>query len=221
MADAVILPQLNRLGISVIDRLIISHKDKDHAGNRDRLLAALTVRSELSSYPFDSNTQRCQRGQHWHWQGLEFAVLWPERVGGSRNNDGCVVQIRDGKTRVLLSADIEHQAERQLVALEGAGLASTLLVSPHHGSRTSSTFGFVQAVAPRYVVHSAGFMNRWHFPRPEVVTRYQAARQWITGHHGAILIEPSDDGLSIRAQRDHGPWYRRSGAWWKPKLWLE
>lgn len=221
MADVVILPQLSHLGIRVIDRLIISHKDRDHAGNRKRLLSAMPVRHELSSYPFSEGTTLCQRGQQWRWQGLAFTVLWPERPGGGHNNDGCVVRISDGERSVLLSADIERQAEQRLVALEGEGLASTLLVSPHHGSRTSSTPPFVAAVAAQEVIHSAGFMNQWGFPRSDVVARYRDARQWITGLQGAILVEPTAAGLSVTAERNQGPWYRRGGEWWRPRVWFE
>ena len=221
MADAVILPQLDRLGVRVLDALIISHKDRDHAGNRRAMLQALPVRRELSSFRFDRSTELCRRGQQWRWQGLAFRVLWPERPGAGHNNDGCVLQISDGQHSILLAADIEKEAERRLLALEGEGLASTLLVSPHHGSRTSSTPGFVAAVQPDLVVHSAGYLNQWQFPRPEVVARYARARQWVTGQEGAILIEAGDAGLEIRAEREQGPWYRRGGAWWRPRLWPE
>ncbi|MBV7598906.1 DNA internalization-related competence protein ComEC/Rec2 [Aeromonas sp. sia0103] len=221
MADAVILPQLDRLGVRVLDALIISHKDRDHAGNRRAILQALPVRRELSSFQFDRSTELCRRGQQWRWQGLAFRVLWPERPGAGHNNDGCVLQISDGQHSILLAADIEKEAERRLLALEGEGLASTLLVSPHHGSRTSSTPGFVAAVQPALVVHSAGYLNQWQFPRPEVVARYAGARQWVTGQEGAILIEAGDAGLEIRAEREQGPWYRRGGAWWRPRLWPE
>ncbi|TNH89961.1 DNA internalization-related competence protein ComEC/Rec2 [Aeromonas hydrophila] len=219
MADAVILPLLNRLDVRVLDYLVISHKDRDHAGNRRAILQALPVRHELSSFDFGRFTALCRRGQQWRWQGLEMAVLWPQQPGRGHNNDGCVLQIRDGERRILLSADIERQAEQRLLALEGEGLASTLLVSPHHGSRTSSTAPFVAAVAPRYVVHSAGFMNQWGFPRPEVVARYQEAQQWVTGLDGEILVEPAPGGLRIRAEREQGPWFRRKGDWWRPALW--
>nr|WP_289711177.1 DNA internalization-related competence protein ComEC/Rec2 [Aeromonas hydrophila] len=219
MADAVILPLLNRLDVRVLDYLVISHKDRDHAGNRRAILQALPVRHELSSFDFGRFNTLCRRGQQWRWQGLEMAVLWPQQPGPGHNNDGCVLQIRDGERRILLSADIERQAEQRLLALEGEGLASTLLVSPHHGSRTSSTAPFVAAVAPRYVVHSAGFMNQWGFPRPEVVARYQEAQQWVTGLDGEILVEPAPGGLWIRAEREQGPWFRRKGDWWRPAFW--
>ncbi|MFM4819707.1 DNA internalization-related competence protein ComEC/Rec2 [Aeromonas hydrophila] len=219
MADAVILPLLNRLDVRVLDYLVISHKDRDHAGNRRAILQALPVRHELSSFDFGRFTTLCRRGQQWRWQGLEMAVLWPQQPGRGHNNDGCVLQIRDGERRILLSADIERQAEQRLLALEGEGLSSTLLVSPHHGSRTSSTAPFVAAVAPRYVVHSAGFMNQWGFPRPEVVARYQEAQQWVTGLDGEILVEPAPGGLRIRAEREQGPWFRRKGDWWRPAFW--
>ncbi|MGB6187519.1 MAG: DNA internalization-related competence protein ComEC/Rec2 [Aeromonas molluscorum] len=225
MADAAILPLLHRLSVDELDILILSHKDRDHAGNREALHAALSVRAEYSSYAFSPGTQACRRGQQWLWQGLTLRMLWPERSGAGRNNDGCVLQIGDGRVSVLLSADIEREAEARLLALEGQGLHSTVLVSPHHGSKTSSTPGFVAAVAAREVIHSAGFMNRWHFPRPEVVARYRAlvpdSRQWVSGQSGAILIEVGPNGLDIQGERDTGPWYRRSGAWWKPQLWLE
>jgi 5,5'-dehydrodivanillate O-demethylase len=47
------------------------------------------------------------------------------------------------------------------------------------------------------------------------------ARQWITGQQGAILVEPTADGLRVTAERDDGPWYRRSGDWWRPKRWFD
>ncbi|MFM4717948.1 DNA internalization-related competence protein ComEC/Rec2 [Aeromonas bivalvium] len=225
MADAVILPLLRRLAIAELDMLILSHRDRDHAGNREALLAALPTAREISSYPFSPSTQLCRRGQTWQWQDLSLRMLWPEHSGGGRNNDGCVLHISDGRVSVLLAADIEKEAEARLLALEGEGLRSTLLISPHHGSKTSSTPGFVAAVAPMGVVHSAGFLNRWGFPRPEVVARYDqmpsAPSQWQTGVSGAIRFDVGSNGFVVRAEREAGPWYRRAGAWWKPQLWLE
>ena len=105
-------------------------------------------------------------------------VLWPLAAGAGRNNDSCVVQLDDGRHRLLLSGDIEQQAERRLLALaleegEGAGLASTPAGEPASWQSHLLHGPFVAAVKPAFVVHSAGFMNQWGFPRPEVVARYQ------------------------------------------------
>ena len=64
-------------------------------------------------------------------------------------------------------------------------------------------------------------MNQWGFPRPEVVARYRDARQWNTGQQGAVLVEPTAAGLRVSAERSEGPWYRRSGDWWRPTVWFE
>ncbi|MDO2951514.1 DNA internalization-related competence protein ComEC/Rec2 [Aeromonas simiae] len=227
MADAVVLPRVRQRGVRVVDTLIVSHKDRDHAGNRAALLAALPVRRELSSHPFGPLTHPCVAGQAWRWSGVEVAVLWPPQGGwhgpSARNNNSCVLRLAGAGWSLLLPGDIEAPAERELVRRHGAGLASTVLVSAHHGSRTSSTPAFVAAVSPDLVIHSAGFQNRWRFPRPEVVTRFEAAgaRQWVTCVAGEVRLTAGDKGLDIRVEREHGPWYRRGGAWWKPALWLE
>lgn len=226
LAEAVLLPHLHERGIRRIDTLVISHKDRDHSGGRRALLRQIRVGREVSSYPFTGSTEPCQAGQQWHWQGIRVRVLWPEaghRADNSRNNGSCVLRLEGEGWSLLLPGDIEKEAEAALVARWGSALRSDLLVVPHHGSRTSSTQAFVAAVAPRFVVYSAGLYNRWRFPRPEVVARYRAigARQWVTGEHGEVVMVAGSDGLTVKAEREGGPWYRRHGAWWMPALWLE
>lgn len=226
MADAALLPHLWAQGVRVVDLLVISHKDRDHAGNRQAVLNALPVRQEISSYPFSMQTQPCQAGDMWHWQEFEIAVLWPPFEPNSSlhgNDTSCVLQIRHGVWRALLVGDIEGKAERLLVERYGTQLKSDLLIAPHHGSKTSSTAAFVAAVAPQTVVYSAGFVNRWRFPRPEVVARYQqiGSHAWITGIDGEVRVYQRGNEVRMDARREQGPWYRRDGAWWKPALWLE
>ncbi len=203
MADAVILPLLNRLDVRVLDYLVISHR----TGITPAIGAPscrLCRYAMSSSFDFGRFTALCRRGQQWRWQGLEMAVLWPQQPGRGHNNDGCVLQIRDGSGA---SCSVPTSSGRRAAAAGAGrdGLASTLLVSPHHGSRTSSTAPFVAAVAPRYVVHSAGFMNQWGFPRPEVVARYQEAQQWVTGLDGEILVEPAPGGLRVGPNGSRAP----------------
>jgi competence protein ComEC len=72
----------------------------------------------------------------------------------------------------LLTGDIERDQERKLVAFSRDQLAADVLIAPHHGSRTSSTAAFLDAVHPRVAVFQAGYLNRFGHPAPDVVQRY-------------------------------------------------
>jgi competence protein ComEC len=89
---------------------------------------------------------------------------------------------------VLLAGDVEAGAESEIVA---SGLPrTTVVVVPHHGSRTSSTASFVAAARPALALISAGYRNRWGLPRREVAERWRAAgaRVLTTADSGAIQI---------------------------------
>ncbi|WP_245879624.1 DNA internalization-related competence protein ComEC/Rec2 [Zobellella endophytica] len=211
MADAVILPLLTRLGIGRLDYLVISHDDSDHSGNREHLAATLPVARRLGAWP---EGPRCRAGQRAEWGRLQLQVLWPEASTGHRNNDSCVLRIDDGRLALLLTGDIEARAERALLG-RGPRLDAQLLLSPHHGSRSSSTEAFNRAVAPQLVVHTAGFNNRWGFPSPEVVARFaqQGVPQLVTGEHGMVHLAASGDRWRLVNARRPGPWYHRLNAW--------
>jgi competence protein ComEC len=104
-----------------------------------------------------------------------------------------VLKVEGAAGRALLSGDIETAAETMLVATYGAGLAAEVLVAPHHGHRNLSTPEFLNAVQPRYVLFSTGYRNRFGYPRPDTVARYQAT--------GATLLNASDEGaLTFRLE---------------------
>lgn len=224
LADAVILPLLRYRGIEVLDFLVVSHKDRDHAANWQRLSTALPIGHLLSSAPLSPSTEICRRGQAWQWGELSLRVLWPVQPrSGERNEDSCVLQISDGHHRLLLTGDLQGSAEASLVRQPGPALASDLLVSPHHGSRTSSSPALIRAVAPKVVVHSAGYANRWHFPHQAVLARYQAsgAVQWNTGRDGLVQVAMWPAGPKTEGYRLQQPWYRRLDAWLPGRLPVE
>lgn len=222
LADAAILPLLHYRGIERLDTLVVSHDDRDHAANWRRLRAALPVRQLLSSAPLAADQRTCRRGDSWQWHALRVEVMSPQVPrDGRHNEDSCVLRIGDGRFHVLLTGDLQGQAERQLAALGPEQVAAELLVSPHHGSRTSSSPALVAAVAPTLVVHSSGYRNRWHFPHPQVVARYGAARQWNTARDGLVSVSVSAQGWQAEALREHAPWYRRLDAWLAGRLPVE
>jgi competence protein ComEC len=215
--QAVIAPYLRYLGVHHIDRLVISHGDNDHIGGADSLLQAFPVDNILTSVPAafaGGRALRCSRGMHWSWDGVEFMLLHPARDDAHRgNNASCVLKIRiAGGQGLLLPGDIEQEVERDLLRREGDNLASTVLVVPHHGSRTSSTVPFVAAVDPALALVPAGYRNRYRLPRPQVIARYTERGTQVlgTGQSGAITVR-----LSPHSARPEVTRLRRS---W-PRLW--
>jgi competence protein ComEC len=168
MADSVLLPLLQARGLSRVDLVFISHGDNDHAGSLPQLLNGIQVSEVLTSQNW------CQQNVAISWQGLSIKALWPDDVlRYNTNNGSCVIKVSDQYHSLLLPGDIDKSIEKQLVDLYPKLLQSDILLAAHHGSNTSSSSEFIQTVAAEYVIFSQGFMNRWGFPRQEVVDRYQ------------------------------------------------
>lgn len=216
---AVVLPYLRSQGVGFIDTLLISHGDNDHSGGAYSVLANMPVAALLSSIParFAHPGTRCRAGQTWRWDGVTFRILHPDASRTWQgNNSCCVLSIEAPGGRVLLPADIEAAAEHRLVTEQAEALRATILVAPHHGSRTSSTEEFIAAVAPSYVLFPVGYRNRYGFPRSEVVTRYadHHAQRFDTDSAGSIEfhIDP-DTGVSLpRSYRQTARHYWNASA---------
>jgi competence protein ComEC len=122
---------------------------------------------------------RCRAGQSWQWDGVRFDMLHPLAEDFAQphkpNAVSCVLRVQSkGGRSLLLTGDIEAGQESALVARLGAGLRSEVLLVPHHGSRTSSTAGFLQAVAPHTALVQAAYRSRFGHPAPDVQARYRS-----------------------------------------------
>ena len=129
--------------------------------------------------------------------------------GAKTNASSCVLRVEDADGRsALLTGDIEAPQEAELVARDGAALASEVLLVPHHGSRTSSSAAFLAAVRPRVAVIQVGYRSRYGHPTPEVVARYRASGIALvrTDQCGAWTWR-GGDGVCTRAVR------RRYWSW--------
>lgn len=186
---SVVVPALNALAVARLDRLVVSHADNDHAGGMAAVRAAYPgARLIAGSDVTVADAEPCRRGQRWHWDGVEFAMLHPPTDFGVRGNDGsCVLAVTTAAGALILTGDIEARAESALLANESS-LGARVVVVPHHGSSTSSTPDFVAAIAPDAAIVSAAFESRWGFPRPEIRARWRAAgaRVVVTGEAGAV-----------------------------------
>ena len=193
---AVIVPFLRRQGALQVDTLIISHNDSQHTGGVRSLRELMPVMRILTAAPEQTPieaAQPCRAGQIWEWDGVRFSILHPPTTGFSGDNASCVLKVESATGRVLLPGDIETTAETALTTAYGTGLAAEILIAPHQGHRNLSTPAFLNAVQPRYVLFSTGYNNRFGYPRPDTLARYQAT--------GATLLNPADEGaLTFRLE---------------------
>ena len=145
--------------------------------------------------------------------GVELEILAPSRhfrkknkngAGRDLNNNSLVLRVSQGRVSFLFTGDIMAPAESELVARIGSQLLkSTILMVPHHGSRTSSSKVFINAVTPVEAVISAGWQNRFNFPHEEVIQRlkFEGCRIWCTAESGAVEVTTDGKSYSINTFR--------------------
>ncbi|HFD92230.1 MAG TPA: DNA internalization-related competence protein ComEC/Rec2, partial [Gammaproteobacteria bacterium] len=203
---AVLVPFLRSQGVERVNLLIVGHGDNDHLGGARSLLREMPVERILSSVPSRlAGARPCHAGQAWQWDGVSFRMLHPGADSELDGNDAsCVLHVSTKGPGILLTGDIEKAAERALLRREGQWLRARLLVAPHHGSRTSSSEPFIDAVAPEHVLFPVGYRNRYRLPAEAVVARYRrlGARLWDSARHGAISVV-LDAGGGLSPPRAH------------------
>lgn len=206
----IVLPYLRHLGIRQLDMAVISHDDNDHAGGMASVLAGVPASQVLTSLMPEAAFfrqmqtssakgqplphQSCRAGQQWQWDGVTFKVLFPpdDLPDNTKDNDkSCVIQVQSAHGSLLLTGDIEKEAEWRLLASDKLALGSTVMTIPHHGSKTSSGAEFVAAIHPEVAIATVGYLNRFGHPKADVISRYQAQDTQIlrSDHDGAILLD--------------------------------
>ena len=216
----VLVPLLRALGTR-LDRVVVSHRDSDHSGGAAAVLAMQPQALVLASFGLEPAAaapqapMRCEAGQSWEWDGVRFSILHPpaEAYNASpawrANALSCVLRIESPKGVVaLLVGDIEAAQEGALVAGQAPLRAHWLLV-PHHGSKTSSTEAFAQAVRPLHAVVQAGYRNRFGHPVAAVVDRYQAVDARVTelaACGAATWSSDQPDTMACERERRHRYW---------------
>lgn len=216
IGSGVVAPYLRSRGIEDIEVLMVSHSDADHSGGVTGLLGEFEAKRLIAGQPdqlpgeLSASTiiEQCHAGMSWRWGNVDFEIIHPATSGGdqvSDNASSCVMTIGMGDQRILLSGDIEADTELKLLENNKLPSGFTVLIAPHHGSKTSSTLDFVRQVAPQHVVYSAGFKHHFGHPHPSVMARYREleARQWSTAQSGALSFSwDNNHNLQLAQARD-------------------
>ena len=178
----VLVPLLRALGTR-LDMLMLSHRDTDHTGGAPAVLG-MQPQATLTSSIEDGHelqalrpSNRCMLGQRWVWDDVTFEVLHPDAgdydVPNKSNAMSCVLRITSARSAALLVGDIEAPQELRLATGNVAALLQAdFLLVPHHGSKTSSSPVFLDAVKPRVALAQSGYRNRFGHPVASVVGRY-------------------------------------------------
>ena len=216
IGDRVIGPALRARGIAHLDYLAISHGDPDHIGGAASLVRDFaplevwdgvfvnthepTLALQQQAARQRAAWRRLQSGDRLDLGGAELRIHHPPLPDWERqqvrNNDSLVMELRYGRVSILLTGDIGREVEQALIPTLDL-LPVVVLKSPHHGSGTSSSAEFIEAIKPRVVVISCGRGNPYGHPVPYVLARYEAAGADVyrTDRDGQIDI--STDGVAI------------------------
>ncbi len=216
--EDVVSPYLWRRGLEHLDIVLLTHAHSDHIGGMARIIqnfhprelwVGINPETPALDHVYDAareNQVRIRRhiaGEEFDWGGAHIRILWPPSYRRVRfqpqNDDSLTFVISYGHTSALLAGDLEEKIER-FIATESPPI--DVLKVAHHGSNTSTTPELLKAAQPRFGVISVGYRNRYHHPRPEVLTRLREAHvhTFRTDMLGAITFLL--DGKTVEAKPD-------------------
>jgi len=225
----IIAPYLLSRKILTVDTMVLSHPNSDHLNGLIYIGKKFKVKKAITNnQPADTMGYRLLM-QTLKEQGIEtpsfrtldrsrairggqIEILYPPRDflsnGQTRqqqdkNNNSIVIKATCGRHAVLFPGDIMALGEKVLASTRKHGLQSTVLVSPHHGSDTSSTPMFLSNVAPDIVIVSCGWRNRFGLPSAAVMNRYadRGCQVLRTDVDGAVQIWTDGEKLRVKSNR--------------------
>ncbi|PSF07003.1 DNA internalization-related competence protein ComEC/Rec2 [Marinobacter halophilus] len=222
--ESTLIPNLRALAVRKIDHLVLSHGDSDHAGGLEQLTTTLAVglisggEPEVVADKLGGNSvfgvAACPT-ENVRWQGLSFE-FWHSNSEQSGNDASCVLRIHhaESSTDVWLTGDISRRVEAEMLGSGGVAwfdqvVENRVVLAPHHGSKTSSSAAWVNALNADRVIYTAGYRHRFGHPHPDVVDRYRAAGvpTLNTACSGEIVITLGRDGPEISELRHSAPFW--------------
>ncbi|ACM57445.1 lamin tail domain-containing protein [Halorubrum lacusprofundi] len=223
-----VLEYLRRHDITRIDHLVSSHNDADHIGGNAAIIDYYETEAGGIGAVYDPGlaASTLTYGEYLDAVEAHEVTLYETREGDSvsfgkttvdvlgppepyleneaRNENSIVLKLTHGETSFMLSGDAEDDQEAYLVDTYGARLQSTVLKAGHHGSSSSSSGAFLDAVGPRVAVISSAYDSQYGHPHEEVLQRFtdRSVSTYWTATHGDIVFVSDGTNISVRTQRD-------------------
>lgn len=207
--ERAVLPALRAVGVSRLDRAVVSHGDNDHAGGLAAVRRAMSFGDALA--PSGSQvpqTRPCLAGMRWEWDGVEFRILHPPSHFPYLGNEAsCVLRIATAHGAALLTGDVGEVIESRLLREQPEAIRADAVWVAHHGSRSSSDPAFVAATGARFALVSAGYANRFKHPNPAVVERWRRSGAEVRTNldEGALRLRLTAEGVTLESRRRQVP----------------
>ncbi|MBW1846364.1 MAG: DNA internalization-related competence protein ComEC/Rec2 [Deltaproteobacteria bacterium] len=223
IGERVVGPFLWRKKIKTVDTIILSHPNSDHLNGLIYIAKHFNVKNvwtngeTASTFGYQTFMEVIKEqeinipvfeklSRKTILNGVILEIIYPENDFLSkretdrwrnRNNNSLVLRAKFGSTSIIFPGDLEARAEIDLASIKGNDLKSTILVSPHHGSKSSSSNIFLDKIEPDYVIISSGWRNRFGFPHPKILEKYleRGCKVLRTDLSGAITV--TIDGKSV------------------------
>jgi len=192
MVKRSLIPFLCRRGVKHIDLMILSHLHEDHMGGLPAVMQALTVDKVLQPINLVVG-ESINLGE-----GVSAQVLHANAAEANENNNSVVLRLRYGHFSMLLAGDNEQEGEAEILRSPADILQSTVLKVGHHGSNTSTSLAFLEAVKPRFAIISCGRRNKFHHPHRSTLERLlQFCRVYRTDLDGTVVVRSDGERVMV------------------------
>ncbi len=222
--ERIILPLLDYLGIKQIDYGFVSHIDSDHYAGYVSLINTGMIKKIIKPELDTSLVKDIKFETYLNKHHVPFEYYSKNKLiidgaavyilndnikiiqdGLSSNDKSGVIKVVYGKTSFLFTGDIEEVVEKKYSSVYRSFLDCNILKVAHHGSKTSSTSEFMNFAKPEVSIISAGILNKFNHPSPEIVRRLEDFNSEIyrTDKYGALIFESDGDTVSFIDWKKH------------------
>jgi competence protein ComEC len=213
-----VVSYLQAQNITDIDIVAVTHPHADHIGQLDKIINAFDV-TEVWMNGETTNSQvfadalaaienngvdyyEPEVGELFDIGPLEVAVLHPKSLSSTTNNNSIALRLQYGEVSFLFTGDGEEEAENEMLS-GGANLKADILQVGHHGSKTSTTDRFLNAVQPDVAIYSTGVDNQYGHPHIETINRLEKSGVLVYGTtiHGTVIVETDGKTFSVHTNK--------------------